>query len=295
LILVAGGGYWWTISSGQDTREQSVSDAQVINVATNYWPGKFWINIAHTKGWFQEAGLNVQLTSTFDDYYGSLLDTIAGKTDINGFSLYDLMSFVADGEDLVFVMNTDNSGSSEALVVKDDIRTVDDLVGKRIAIADGYYTDYMLHILLEQNGLSEDDLVSVHTLQDENMATAFGEGTIDGFLSWEPRVSEALAHGAHVLWDASLIPGISPNGTVVRRAFMEERSEDLQTYVAVWHRTTEWMKTHESEWVEIISAEYGFPVEEVRKFLTCGTTKPPLLTPPVLHPYTVLPDACRTS
>jgi ABC-type nitrate/sulfonate/bicarbonate transport system substrate-binding protein len=52
---------------------------EVMKVAKYYWPGMYWVEIAESKGWFREAGLNVELIDTNPDYFQSLQDTADGK------------------------------------------------------------------------------------------------------------------------------------------------------------------------------------------------------------------------
>jgi NitT/TauT family transport system substrate-binding protein len=253
------------IAACAPAEEMPKTSGEVMKVATNYWPGKFWINIADKKGWFEEAGLNVKLVSTFDDYYGSIQDTADGKNDINGMSLFDVISFNAKGAEFVAIINTDNSASSDALVVRKDIQNFNGLRNKKIAVSEGFYTDYMLDVILEKNGVTEEDITKVDGIPDEEMADAFIAGKIDGFLSWQPQVSIAIKNGGQSLWDASLTPGISPNVHAVRKSFIRERPEDVQAYANVWHKTTEWMKNNLEESFQIISIEYGFPTEDVKE------------------------------
>jgi NitT/TauT family transport system substrate-binding protein len=248
----------------------SISDGPQVSeepliVANNFWPGKFWITIADEKGWFNEVGLNIQLVDVFDDYFGSIQGTLDGETHVNGVALYDLISLNAKGSNLVLIINADNAATSDALVVKKEIKTFSDLIGKKIAVSKGFYTEYMLQVALNRHGLNEQEIIFVYEFKDEAMGEAFKSGKIDGYLSWQPQINIALENGGHVLWDASDIPGISPNGQVVLRSLIEERPEDIQAYVNVWYRVNKWMQNNKDEGLQIISEEYGIPITDVKK------------------------------
>jgi NitT/TauT family transport system substrate-binding protein len=254
------------ISGCGNNHAESQASTEVIKIATNYWPGKFWIQIANEKGWFKEAGLNVEIVDVFNDYYGSIQDTIDGKTHINGVSMYDLVNYNSHGDHLVLIINTDNAGTSDGLVVKKKIKDFSQLRNKKIAVSEGFYTEYMLTIILEEHGLTLNDLIIVNNIKDEHMADEFISGSIDGFISWQPHTTRAITAGGHLLWTAEQNPGISPNGQVVLNSFLEENQVVLQTYVNVWHKTTEWMKVNEQQALEIISDIYGFTLKEVELF-----------------------------
>jgi ABC-type nitrate/sulfonate/bicarbonate transport system substrate-binding protein len=57
VFLVAGMAWWWLGASGPGLP----TTGQPIKMARYYWPGFYWIEIAQHKGWFKDAGLQVEL------------------------------------------------------------------------------------------------------------------------------------------------------------------------------------------------------------------------------------------
>src|SRR5437660_75155 len=83
----------------KNLQTQPVGMYPVIKIECEYWPGVYWVVIAEKKGWFKEAGLNVQLIDGSIDYNQKLQDMVDGKMEENDFPLYDLMKFNAKGAD----------------------------------------------------------------------------------------------------------------------------------------------------------------------------------------------------
>ena len=52
-----------------------------IRLGTYEWPGSYWIDVAWEKGWFAEAGLNVERVNVDTKYFESLDQVVAGKID----------------------------------------------------------------------------------------------------------------------------------------------------------------------------------------------------------------------
>jgi NitT/TauT family transport system substrate-binding protein len=77
--------------------DEPITSKEVIKIATNYWSGQFWIDIAAEKGWFEEAGLNVEYIDTNTDYFQGLQDVVDEKIDVNQFTLYDLLEWRIEG------------------------------------------------------------------------------------------------------------------------------------------------------------------------------------------------------
>lgn len=254
---------WW--ANAPRTEEPRISGLP-ITVARYFWPGQYWIEIAHRKGWFEAAGLNVVLVDTNPDYYGSLKDTLDGKIDINNFTLFDVMNANAGGAELVMIINADISFGAEAIVAGRKIRGISDLRGGTVGVGVETYTEYILDVVLERNGVKPGEVKKVD-LGAELAAKEFAGGKLDAVVTWEPVVTEIIESGrGKKLFDTSEIPGLSPNGQVVRRSLMEERPADLQAYVEVWHRTTRFIRENPEEAFGIIAEIYDTPPGEVQAF-----------------------------
>lgn len=264
LLLTILGFFCWQLPA--KVEEGPKTTGLPMKVARYYWPGMYWIEIAEKKGWFAEAGLNVELVDANPDYYGSLQEMVDGKIDSNGLSLFDVVSFNAVGADLVMVINCDNSSGAEAIVAKAAIATIADLKGKTIGVDIDYYTEYILDVALRRHGLMVSDVNKIQ-LAGEQAAEKFGKGKLDAIVTWEPVVSEAVAkwHGRK-LFDTSEIPGISPNGQAFQRSFIEERPGDVQAYINVWHKTTQFIKENPKEAFAIIAGIYNVTPDEVQAF-----------------------------
>jgi NitT/TauT family transport system substrate-binding protein len=250
----------------EETPEMS---GEVMKVAKYYWPGEFWIDIADANGWFTEAGLNVELVDTNPDYFQSLQDTADGKIDSNAFPYYDFVQSNLAGAELIAIVNTDLSSGAEAIVAKETINSVADLKGKRVGVSSGFYTEYILDIVLEENGLSENDITKVEISEDQNDEKApeeFEKDSFDAVITWEPIASKVVEKGGQYIWDSSRIININGGVQVFKKSFIEEKPNDVQALVNVWHRTTEFIKTNPDEAFQIIADIYDVPVGDVQAF-----------------------------
>jgi NitT/TauT family transport system substrate-binding protein len=235
-----------------------------MKIAGAYWPGSFWVLIAEKKGWFKEAGLNVEVIFTDTDYFVSLDNMVEGRMDQNNFSLFDYIIYLSQNRDLVFILNPDNSSGVEAIVARPGIETIHELKGKKIAVALGTYLEYELDIFLENQGLSSREVIKVN-MHAEKMVRAFAENKVDAIITWEPFVSEAVEKEKGIkLIDTSQIPGMSPNGNVFHRRFIQERPGDVQAYVRVWHKTTQFIKENPDPAFTIIANMYNKTIQEVQ-------------------------------
>lgn len=252
--------------SETENSQQPETSGLPMKVGKAYWPGTYWVEIAHHQGWFKEADLNVELIDTNTDYVASLRDTVAGKIDVNGFSLFDLVSFNAAGSDLVMVVNADNSNGAEAILANSEIKSLRDLRGKHVGVGKGSYMEYILNEALARERIDRADVI-IFDMLSENAAIEINKETVDAVVTFEPFVSEVLAGSeARKLFDTSEIPGISPNGPVFHRNFIEERPGDVQAYVNVWYKTTLFIKENPKQAFGIIAKIYDQTPGEVQAF-----------------------------
>jgi NitT/TauT family transport system substrate-binding protein len=241
------------------------TSGEVIKVAKYYWPGQFWIVIADEKGFFEEAGLNVELVDSNEDWFGSLQNMVDGKIDVNQFTLYDLIDFNAKGVDLVSVINTDISNGADTIIAKSEIERVGDLKGKRIGLQKGTFSEYMLEVVLERNGLTKDDVTYVETKVEDIMPLVNGE--IDALVVFEPFASQAVEKtNGRKIFDTSQIPGLIPDVVAFHKSFIQERPEDVQAFVQVWYKTTEFIKDNPKDAFGIIAKNYDKTPDDVQAF-----------------------------
>lgn len=58
----------------QPSTPPDVSANPPIRVSAYYWPSMYWVDIANKKGWFKEAGLNVEAVDTNANFFASFDD-----------------------------------------------------------------------------------------------------------------------------------------------------------------------------------------------------------------------------
>jgi NitT/TauT family transport system substrate-binding protein len=247
----------------EDASETKESE-EVIKVSKYYWPGEYWQEVAVAKGFFEEEGLNVELIDTNQDYEQSLKDMINHEMDVNQFTMYAFMKAVAEGHDLVAVINTDKSNGVESILATQDIKNVQDLAGKKVGVQKDSYLNYILTSVLEDSGVSSESVERVE-VPGEEAGQGLINGEYDAIVMWEPIISETkISINGNILFDTSQSETLQYPGVLVfHRTFVEERGEDLQKFVNVWARTTKYMQENQEEAFGVIAQNYGVTVEEV--------------------------------
>ncbi|MBL8269109.1 ABC transporter substrate-binding protein [Steroidobacter sp.] len=226
--------------------------SEPIRIATYVWPGSYWVDVAHDKGWFREAGLNVERVDVNGKYFDSMHDVNSGKLQAMGFSQYDLVRHVAAGNDLTGVIAIDYSEVAEALIAKPGNRRLQDLRGKKVALHRGTYLEYLLSVVAERDHLKLDDLILLDVPGDEAIRQ-FKRGEVDAVLVWEPYVSEAKAAGGVQIFSAADFPGLTYSVFTLRRDFIDAHPREVEALVQVWHRAESFIRQHPVEACAIVA------------------------------------------
>jgi NitT/TauT family transport system substrate-binding protein len=237
-----------------------------IRLGTYLWPGSYWIDVAWQKGWFRDAGLNVERVDVDRRYFESQDEVAAGKLDGLGFSQFDLVRHVAAGHDLVGVVAIDYSDGAEVLVAKAGIRQLRDLKGKRLALHRGTYLEYLLAIVAERNDLDLAQVTLLDRSGDDSLED-FKAGRVDAVLVWEPYGTQALAAGGVALFSSADFPGLTYSLLALRRDFVDSHPEQVAALVRVWDRAARYVRENPDESCQIVAQLFNEPLQSVHDLM----------------------------
>ncbi len=197
-------------SSGNDSgnnglfdRKSSGGDNNTLRVQLVTWPGYapgLYFNEgsnANTKSrFYKDYGFKVEFTRE-DDLLNALDAWAAGEYDVlvqtaDAFSLYTAPEELASLKPRAF-MQVDWSRGGDAIIAKRGINTLNDLKGKRVALAVPAPAQTMLITALESAGLSIDDVNIVKTTDNIAAAELFKSEDIDAAVVWSPFDIEATS------------------------------------------------------------------------------------------------------
>jgi NitT/TauT family transport system substrate-binding protein len=251
---------------GSCTPALKLTPSTPIRLASYEWPGSYWIDVAWKKGWFAEAGLNVERVDVDESYFPSLERVVSGELDAMGFTQFDLVRLVASGADLVGIAATDSSEGAEALVAKPEIHGLRDLKGKRLALHRGTYLEYLLTVVAEREGLNLADVTLLDRTSEASVAE-FLAGAVDAVFVWEPFVSQARAGGGHALFSTADFPGLTYTVLTFRRDFVRAHPKEIAKLMEVWHRGERYVHEHPDESCAIVAQLSDSPVSTVSDLL----------------------------
>lgn len=245
-----------------------ISHAKPLKIAYSDWPGWIAWEIGVQKGWFKEAGVEVEFL--WFDYVPSMDAYVAGKVDAVCMTNGDALVTGATGKPSVGILINDFSNGNDMIVGAPGISSIKDLKGKKVGIEEGFVEHLLLLTGLEKNGMKLDDVTIVNTPTGET-AQVLASKAVDAIGAWQPNSGQALKAlpGSKAIYTSADTPGIIYDLLYVSSESLTERKEDWAKVVKVWYKIAEYIKNEENldDSLKILSARVNLKPEEYEPFL----------------------------
>jgi NitT/TauT family transport system substrate-binding protein len=251
-------------TSEADSATPTTGEA-TVRLGFSAWPGWFPWQVAYDEGIFKENNVSVDL-KWFDGYLESINALTAEQIDANSQTLNDTISAVSGGADQVIVLVNDNSTGNDKIIVSEDINTITDLKGKKVAAEEGTVDHFLLLLGLEKEGLTQKDIEFV-PLETGKAAAAFVAGQVDAVGVFAPFTTQALKRpGSKELFSSKDFPGSISDHLVFTRKFVEQNPEQVQAMVDSWFATLDHMQKNRDKSNDIMAKRAGVSIEEYKEY-----------------------------
>ncbi|KGT91023.1 taurine ABC transporter substrate-binding protein [Erwinia typographi] len=193
----------FTLSLIAATLSLSALSAQAVDVTVAYQTSAEPAKVAQADNTFaKESGAKVDWRK-FDSGASVVRALASGDVQIGNIGSSPLAVAASQQVPIEVFLLASQLGNSEALVVKKEISSPKDLIGKRIAVPFISTTHYSLLSALKHWGIRPDQLQIVN-LQPPAIIAAWQRGDIDGAYVWAPAVNE-LEKSGKVLTDSEQV------------------------------------------------------------------------------------------
>jgi NitT/TauT family transport system substrate-binding protein len=239
-----------------------------IKIGYSDWPGFVAWEVPATKGWFKDAGLNVELV--WFEYVPSLEAFQAGKLDAVGITNGDQLVIAASKTPSVMVLLADYSNGNDMIVARNGIDNVGALKGKKIGVEVGFVDHLLVLNALKGAGLEESDVTLVNVPTDQT-PQALKSGSVDAIAAWQPSSGNALQEvaGSKSIHTSAEAPGLIYDGLAVRPDAFATRRGDWVKLTRIWYRTVDYINDpkNRAEILKIMSARVGLTPEKYEPLL----------------------------
>lgn len=153
----------------------------------------------------------------------------------------ELPGFQKGGVNAKAIMQVDWSRGGDAIVASGNIRRIEDLVGKKIALALFTPSHWLLESSLQNSSLDDQQQEKIvksiiGKVASPDARTDFVAGKVDAAVVWEPDVTEALAKrsGSRVIVSTKTAANLIADLMVAREDFIKQHPDVIKAFVQGW-------------------------------------------------------------
>lgn len=244
------------------------ANAEPLKIAYSDWPGWIAWEIGVQKGWFKEAGVDVEFL--WFDYVPSMDAYVAGKVDAVCMTNGDALVTGATGKPSVGILINDYSNGNDMIVAAPGISSIKELKGKKVGIEEGFVEHLLLLTGLQKNGMALDDVTIVNTPTGET-PQVLASKAVDAIGAWQPNSGQALKAlpGSKAIYTSADAPGIIYDLLYVSPESLEKNKGDWGKVVKVWYKIADYIKDEENldDALKILAGRVNLKPEEYEPFL----------------------------
>lgn len=242
--------------------------AEPLTIGYSDWPGWVAWEVAKEKGFFEKAGVDVELK--WFEYVPSMDAFAAKQLDAVCMTNGDTLVTGATGGRGVMILINDYSNGNDIVVGAPGIDSIADLKGKKIGVEIGFVSHLLLNQALKSAGLTEADVELVNVPTDQTPQT-LASGEVSAIVAWQPNSGQALkaVAGSKPLFTSADAKGLIYDVLAVSPESLAKRRDDWVKVLKAWYMAVEFIKNPETqdEAVAIMASRVNLPPEEYKPLL----------------------------
>lgn len=243
------------------------TQAKPLKIGYSDWPGWVAWEIGIQKKWFEEEGVEVEFL--WFDYVASMEAYAAGQLDAVTMTNGDALVTGGTGKPSVAIIVGDYSNGNDMIVGAPGINSLQDLVGKKVGLEEGFVIHLLLQKGMQMKGIAPDAIEIVNTPTNET-PQVLASGAVDAIGAWQPNSGQALktVAGSKRIFSSADAPGIIYDFLSVSPESLEARRADWMKVVKVWYRIVEYLKNEDNldEALGILASRVSVKPEEYEPF-----------------------------
>ncbi len=231
---------------GGEEGKNAAAGPTKVRLAFSTWNGYMALVVGVKEGLFRKHGADVSYTliedpvQRFNAFKAGRLDAIASTTDT--FSRTN-----AKGIHSKMVLGLDASVGGDGIVAEKNISTVDQLKGQRVAVSSGSTSQWFLAYVLDQHGLSLDDVKQIDMTAGDAGA-AFAAARVPVAVTWQPWLSRAEKNpNGKVLVSTKQYPDIITDQVAFQPDFIDQHPEAVRGFVEGYADAIDFIKTNKAK------------------------------------------------
>ena len=220
------------------------------------WIGLTAFYIAQEQGFFAESNLEVdlQIFGANTDYISAFL---AGRIDGCVSCVTSEAVLLADkGKDYKIVLVQDNSAGGDGILARNNVASIADFKGKKIAVEQGAVGHFFLLQVLKEAGLTDKDITIINA-DASTAAAAYQAGNVEVASSYAPFLSQAneAQPDGRIIYDSSQMPTAISDFYTFDSKYIEANPEAVAAFIQGIVKALDFLATNRDRPIAIATAK----------------------------------------
>jgi NitT/TauT family transport system substrate-binding protein len=226
---------------------------------TQSW-GDYTLLTAQDKGFFEKYDVPVEpiYYQVLSDAYP---DLASGQIDCALISVEETININRNAP-LKVVAVYDNGGR-DAIIVGDNINSIQDLRGKTIGVTTGSQFELTVIKMLQSVNMSVGD-VTIASMEPKDALSNLQQNQVQAAYTREPYLSESISNGYKVLYPNNEEQLLFPDMIVFRKSVVDKRPDDVRAFLKAWFQAVGYRLQHQGETRDIAAKYLGISPDQVK-------------------------------
>lgn len=263
ILLLLGGGFFLWLG-----REIADSPKVTIRIGLNTWPGYEPLFIAAEKGFLQNETIQIQLVP-----YSSLHEVQAAfeQQQIDGMAttIAELIYAYARTKRLgKIVLVTNFSSGADVLISHQEIDSMQDLKGKKVAIEEFSVGEYFIFRALENHNMSLKDIELVK-MDPKRFQQSLQDKSVAAVVTYPPySVALLRQENIHTLYDSNRVQAEIFDVISVDKSLLEKHPHIATLLKEGWNKGIEYTHLHSDESHRFMERQLKISSRELKEVLS---------------------------
>jgi NitT/TauT family transport system substrate-binding protein len=217
-----------------------------LRVGITSWVGFDILRYAQPSEIFKQRGLEVEFVQ-FENSQDSSRAVIRGGLDAAFTSFWDVMQVDPGKGKPVVLMTTDISAGADGIVAKPEIKSIENLRGKRVGAKLGTVNHLILLEALKAHQIKPSE-VQILDYSNEVAVQKIGTGEIDAAVLWEPMLGEtAKSIKGNVIYTTKQVDSLMIDILMSSGNMMKAKKAELKQFILAWFDVMHAVETQPTE------------------------------------------------
>ena len=230
-----------------------------LRIGTNIWIGYEPLYLARKLGYYDNTKIKlVEMSSASDVMHAMRNGLLEGAA----LTLDETLTLLDDGIDLKVILVMDISNGADVLLAKPEIKSMEDLRGKSVAVEYSAVGAILLDAALQSSGLTASDIKIISCSANEHIECY---KQADAVVTFDPTRTKLLNQGAHELFSSSQIQGQIVDVLVVQSKAIDTNPDALKQLIAGYFNAREYVDVNSEVAAKLMAIRMQISAEEVLK------------------------------